>query len=218
VFHSSLSERLHEVIIVLVTELSTDPSKVASYTNKTHFGLIMSPVADCNMVTFYDWAAKSGQDLNILREFPGCLANALRYLHSTKIRHKDIAPKNILVKINTTGGIVYFTDFGISHDWQDLPGSTTDEDTEKTWRYCSPEVALRVRRNLASDVWSLGCVFLEIATVLRGFTIEAMQEFFFSATDSNCFHRNVKTAPKWTDILRQEGTALDSQFLEGNWD
>jgi serine/threonine protein kinase len=86
------------------------------------------------------------------------------YLHENRIRHKDIKPQNVLVK----GYQVFLTDFGISLDWSELNQSTTSGPAIRTLHYCAPEVADFMPRNSLSDVWSLGCVFLEIWTALKG--------------------------------------------------
>ncbi len=72
----------------------------------------MSPVADYNLVEFCKFVPDNDRLLDMLRRFYGCLATALRYLHGSKIRYKDIKLENILVK----GESVCLTDSGISLD------------------------------------------------------------------------------------------------------
>ncbi|KAF2035712.1 kinase-like protein, partial [Setomelanomma holmii] len=141
---------------------------VASYTDPRFFGLLMSPVADCNLSIFYKDVLGSEENKTILRRFFGCLAHALSFLHQSKIRHRDIKPENILVK----GSEVYLADFGISLDWENLTRSTTTADSAKTWTYCAPEVANQQKRNSSSDIWSLGCVFLEMLTTLKDLPVQ----------------------------------------------
>jgi serine/threonine protein kinase len=80
-----------------------------SYTDPKYFALLMSPVADCDLSAYYALARDSRDKLSLLRSFFGCLANALRYIHGVRIRHRDIKPQNILVK----GDRVFLTDFGM---------------------------------------------------------------------------------------------------------
>ncbi|MCJ1279363.1 hypothetical protein MMC21_007187 [Puttea exsequens] len=146
---------------------------VGSYTDPRYMGLIMSPVAEMDLSTYLARvdAAKHAE----LRTFFGCLARALEFLHEQNVRHKDIKPGNILVH----SGNVLFTDFGLSFDFSDADGSTTVSMVNgMTPRYCAPEVAAHEPRNTASDIWSLGVVFLEMVTVLKGKTVEFMYEFF----------------------------------------
>ena len=93
-----------------------------------------------------------------LRGFFGCLIIALGFLHDNKIRHDDVKPSNILLK----GNEIYLTDFGMSFDWTELSHSTTEGKMAGTPRYASPEVASQQPCGSSSDIWSLGCVFLEV--------------------------------------------------------
>ena len=155
---------------------NADCLQIASYSDPRWFGLIISPLADCDLKAYYDLCKGDEARLATLRTFYGCLAAGLDYLYLKKIRHRDIKPENILVK----GETVYLTDFGISLDWELLSGSTTSENSAKTWIYCAPEVAENEPRNTSADVWSLGCVFLEMTTILSGLEINDMREYFKS--------------------------------------
>ncbi|OCL06084.1 kinase-like protein, partial [Glonium stellatum] len=106
-----------------------------------------------------------------LRTAFGCLCQAVIYLHGAQIKHKDIKPSNILVHNDT----VILTDFGIAHDYSDLDeGSNTGGPTGFTAAYAAPEVVRQERRNRSADIFSLGCVFLEMITVVLGETLEGL--------------------------------------------
>jgi serine/threonine protein kinase len=171
----------------------------------------MSPVADCNLAVYYNLAAGSLDKLSLLRGFYGCLANALQYLHNSKIRHRDIKPENILIK----GSNVLLTDFGLSFDWEHLSRGTTTADLAKTPVYAAPEVAFfEPKKNSASDIWSLGCVFLEMVTVLKGESVSAMREFFKSRKDNYRYYDNLDSAKEWTKRLAKLGLEEDSVPVE----
>jgi heat shock protein 1/8 len=184
---------------------------IGSYTDPKYFALIMSPVADCDMSAYYTLAAESPDKLSLLRGFFGCLANALQYLHASQIRHRDIKPQNILVK----GPNVFLTDFGIALDWGNLSRSTTTEDSGKTWVYAAPEVAQFQPRNSSTDVWSLGCVFLEMATVLKGEKVAAMRDFFKNRNDDYRFYNNIGTAREW--MARLAAPELTEELAPMKW-
>lgn len=142
-----------------------------SYTDPTCFGIIMSPVAEMDLAKYLSIAKPEHNPT--LRTYFGCLTAALQYLHDNRIRHKDIKPQNILVD----QGNVLLTDFGLSRDSTGV-SSTTSGFTSLSYRYCAPEVAMHNRRNSSSDIWSLGCVFLEMFVVLKGHNLDWMKDYF----------------------------------------
>ncbi|PSN63191.1 kinase-like protein, partial [Corynespora cassiicola Philippines] len=88
----------------------------------------------------------------------GCLITAVEYLHEQKIRHKDLKPSNILLGPND----VWLTDFGSATDFSMLSQSATDGVERGTPKYFAPEVASFEPHGRAADMFSLGCVLLEI--------------------------------------------------------
>lgn len=170
----------------------------------------MVPVGECDLWKYYKLARTSPDKRSLLRSFFGCLANALQYLHSIRIRHRDIKPKNVLVK----GDRVFLTDFGIALDWENLSRSTTTADSPKTLAYAAPEVAHFEKRNTAADIWSLGCVFMEMVTVLKGETVEAMRAFFEEHNSTYYFYGNISRFPEWAKKLRGMGSAKDDLIFK----
>lgn len=81
--------------------------------------------------------------------------------------------------------------------------------------YAAPEVVLVEKRNTAAELWSLGFVFLEMATVLKGKTVQDMQDYFEESSGSQCFHNNIDHIATWVDGLRQVKKANDNAAL--NW-
>jgi hypothetical protein len=149
----------------------------ASYTKGRELAIIIDPVADGgDLETFLQsyrdqgfqpfvnkrQAEKSYQNDVLMKAF-GCLASALAFIHEHTIRHKDIKPKNILIH----KGEVMYTDFGLSYDFEEIGrGTTTGIPEGFTKKYCAPEVAQKKSRNCKSDVFSLGCVFVDICLAL----------------------------------------------------
>ena len=182
---------------------------MGSYTDSQHLGIIISPVADMDLARYLEpdagppFAVKN----STLRTFFGCLATALEFLHRKQIRHKDIKPQNILVK----GVNVLLTDFGLARDFSGDAGSTTSGRCALSPRYCSPEVAKYAARNTMSDIWSLGCVFLELITVLKGKTVEFLKVYFTQNGNGEPFIRDNELA---TDQIIEElkafGQAVDN--------
>ncbi|KAI9864437.1 MAG: hypothetical protein M1824_005140 [Vezdaea acicularis] len=144
----------------------------ASYTIGRELSVLIEPVADGGDLHSFLRGIQDAESPHallsihetILTKAVGCLLSGLAYMHKYNIRHKDIKPKNILIH----QGSVLFTDFGASFDSSLLSGSTTDgQPGPMTRRYCAPEVADWESRNAASDVFSLGCIFIEILRTLE---------------------------------------------------
>lgn len=169
----------------------------------------MEPVGDYNLAKYYDEAKNNADKLSLLRSFFGCLANAVQYLHNERIRHRDIKPQNIIVK----GDCVLLTDFGIAFNWENLTRGTTTADSGKTLAYAAPEVVRVESRNEAADTWSLGCVFLEMVTVLKGKTVEDMRRLFRARSENHYFHANHEGILEWMEQLQDCAPTTDNPVL-----
>ncbi|KAF7514256.1 hypothetical protein GJ744_000026 [Endocarpon pusillum] len=130
----------------------------------------------------------------------GCLISGISYLHSQDIRHRDIKPKNILIK----GSRILFADFGIS---MDHPGTTirTDTASKGTTQYKAPEwkpldpgnPSKEMRPGRAADIFSLGGVFLDMLLVYSRRTLRMVR-------DSTGIHEPYKDhAGEWISTLQQ---------------
>ncbi|KAI9718780.1 MAG: hypothetical protein M1812_003954 [Candelaria pacifica] len=215
-------------------------SLVGSYTQGRILGLLLWPVAICELYTFMEdyEEARSGQwtselwpqfgicvdtmepDVLIsdlrqrLASSFGCLASGIDHLHRNDIRHKDIKPQNILL----TKDNLYITDFGLSKDLSEASTSITDGIERGTHRYFAPEVARWEPRGRAADIFSLGCVFLEMHTVSIGYSLNDFGEFRKTNGDVS-FHGNLRHVFAWIDKLRagiasREASTWSSEFLD----
>ena len=178
-----------------------------SYSDEKCFAFLMAPVADRNLSVYLD--RLSSQELPTLRSFFGCLTNAIAYLHSQKLNHMDIKPENILIK----DGKVYVADFGAAQDRLQKERTTTWSAGPRTDRYSPPEVSrdAHAPRNSFTDMWSLGVVFLEMTTVLRG---RQAREFNHYLTEYGTKHKYVYGNPSatysWFEVLRKSEAGPDS--------
>ena len=220
-FHRRTFGRFQDSLVDFVNELNALKRVrhqhiveiVGSYTDPRYAALIMSPVADCDLSDFLKMAT-SLRNMSLLRTFFGCLATAVSHLHSVRIRHKDIKPHNVLVK----DGTVLLTDFGISRDCNNTR-STTEGPTTRTQKYCAPEVADESPRNFSSDIWSLGCVYLEMISVLKGYSLEDMTAFLGSnGSQSRAFCANPRAISGWmtqlSDSQAQEPDNMPLAWIE----
>lgn len=179
-------------------------SVIGSYTDQKSVAFLMEPVGECNLMVYLQQPrAFIAERTPSLRNYFGCLANAVAYLHRHRVRHRDLKPQNILVKNHT----VYIADFGNALDWSKSGRDTTnDTNVPFTERYVAPEVAKRSAssKNSASDVWSLGVVFLDMITVLRGSTIKSLHEFLEThGTRHPYVWGNSQATNQWFEEIRR---------------
>jgi len=114
------------------------------------------------------------EDEQVIMVYALQLLEGLAYLHELRIAHRDIKPENILLDHN---GIIKYVDFGaaklIARQGrtlvQDLTSTKPNKSMTGTPMYMSPEVIKGENPGHlgAVDVWSLGCVILEMATGRR---------------------------------------------------
>lgn len=183
---------------------------IGTYTDEKHFALVLCPAAEYDLAKLLAMDESEGIRIGrreVLRYSFGCLASGLQYLHAKKIRHKDVKPGNILIH----NGTVVICDFGISRDWSDDPQDFTNGTVNRqTHRYSSPEVSTERPRDAKADVWSLGCVFLEVVTVLKQRTVADLRNFFQQDPSEDAYYWiHPALAPEWTKELQRNATFND---------
>ena len=159
----------------------------ASFTDDANFGFIVYPVADCTLQELLSQytsrtliSEPEHEPVQTALECSfGCLLEAVRYLHDeVQIKHRDIKPRNILMHDNR----FLIADLGSSYDFEDRKESTDTRRPPGTRKYKAPEVLENVdssafpNHNSKVDIFSLGCIFLEIYTVLCEQTLDQMSK------------------------------------------
>lgn len=139
---------------------------VGTYTHRQFLGILLAPVATCDLATLLDdlntshfspssFSEESLQNLTNLDLLDGestlssvrtrgrlmnslgCMASAVAYLHDQNVRHKDLKPSNILFSKDG----MWLTDLDRSTDFSLLSTSLTDNGQRGTPKYFAPEVA-----------------------------------------------------------------------------
>jgi mitogen-activated protein kinase kinase kinase len=99
---------------------------------------------------------------SIARNYIRQLLQGLAYLHDSGIIHRDLKSANVLIGPE---GVVKLTDFGSSKKYE-----LDDEDVEITKSlkgspyWMAPEVVSRTGHSFPADIWSLGCLAIELLT------------------------------------------------------
>lgn len=141
--------------------------------------------------------------LHRIRTGIGCIAHAVKWLHDLKIQHKDLKPSQVLV--GSEG--LWIGDFGLSKNMSDLAYSTTAEGKTTTPKYLAPERAMKQPCGQPQDIFSLGCIFLEMGYQLaRPHRVEmtkSMRAPWFRK--DWCFSENIEQARTQATFLKTRG-------------
>jgi serine/threonine protein kinase len=98
-------------------------------------------------------------------------------------------------------------------DFSTIARSTTEGPQPlKTERYCAPEVAGGRERGRRSDVYSLGCLFVEVATVMLGFDLQALDD---ELGGDGVFHESAFQLSNWVSRLTRDAEEDDAAIV--NW-
>jgi len=178
---------------------------VSTYLQRRDFSILLYPAAECDLSALMGKRSLpplSEDPLRVyLSEFYPCLASALAFVHENTTRHCDIKPSNILVKYDATGVTssyrVYFAVFGISQSFVAQDQSQTERLTGRTPKYCAPEVYADLPYSRKADVFSLGCVFTEMYTVIAGHEVDEFEEFRRDNAGTDHFHASIPQVLCW---------------------
>eukprot|EP01060_Flectonema_neradi_P035728 TRINITY_DN6650_c0_g1_i2.p1 TRINITY_DN6650_c0_g1~~TRINITY_DN6650_c0_g1_i2.p1 ORF type:complete len:538 (+),score=79.32 TRINITY_DN6650_c0_g1_i2:81-1694(+) len=134
-----------------------------------HADIVMEYVAGGNIANLIQSFGKLPE--KAVRNYASETLEGLRYLHQFDIIHRDLKPANIMV---TTDGVVKITDFGLSK--RKRAGSTTTVAALGTYPYMSPGQMAENLITKQSDIWSVGCTILEMATSKAPWSNRNLQE------------------------------------------
>ena len=113
------------------------------------------------------------QAINYARQ----IAFGLQDVHSRNIVHRDIKPRNILIRENNTLAI---SDFGIARVMGKSYGLTLQGVILGSPYYMSPEQIDNTTIDHSSDLYSLGAVFYEMLTGKKPFRGDSLMKIFYS--------------------------------------
>ncbi|XP_017153743.1 cyclin-dependent kinase 1 isoform X1 [Drosophila miranda] len=99
-------------------------------------------------------------DSKLVRSYLFQITSAILFCHRRRVLHRDLKPQNLLIDKN---GIIKVADFGLGRSFG-IPVRIYTHEIVTLW-YRAPEVLLgSPRYSCPVDIWSIGCIFAEMAT------------------------------------------------------
>lgn len=164
--------------------------------NELEYGIVLFPLAAQNLQDLLEDLSEHNKDseersldwdvhenTHKLLPYFACLCETVLFLHkhTLPIEHRNIKPASILIDRDDN---VILAEFDISRAYGNIKKTITYESMDGTITYTSKNVwqssmendTEGSKRRLKWDIISLGYVFLEMATVLFGKTLEDMRE------------------------------------------
>ncbi|ORX81957.1 kinase-like protein [Basidiobolus meristosporus CBS 931.73] len=128
-----------------------------SFYFRNHLCITFEPL-DLNLYDYLKVNSFKGCDINFIREVTLQILQALCLLKSHHVLHCDLKPENILLKSAKSSQIKVI----------DVGSSCFESERIYTYIqsrfYRAPEVILGVPYTMAIDMWSLGCILVELYT------------------------------------------------------
>jgi serine/threonine protein kinase len=175
-------------------------SIVGCYLTSREANVILRPLCNMSLSDVLNDRQQGASQSPVLTKWFGCLAVGLDYLHSNLVRHGDIKPGSILV----WNGHVCYSGFEVVRDLRERDAAwesaaeNSDEYLVYTRRYAAAEIRDDRRvRGRSSDIFSLGCVFLEMLNVLGG----RQPDDAYGAINSTLYAHDMYHLPTWLDAL-----------------
>jgi len=99
-------------------------------------------------------------DPKLVKSYLHQITQGILFCHQRRTMHRDLKPQNLLIDKN---GVIKLADFGLARAFG-IPIRVYTHEVVTLW-YRAPEVLLGAPRySYPIDIWSIGCIFAEMAT------------------------------------------------------
>ncbi|CAF5071914.1 unnamed protein product [Rotaria sp. Silwood1] len=163
------------------------------------------------------------------------MTKGINYLHMMSFIHQDIKSLNILLDRNCSGYLVKVSDFGLAKMQEEIQRENNRKPTiAGTLRWKAPELFRLSPPSFASDVYSLGIVFWELATrcipynqwndddIIRNIMNGSREEIpsnvpeRFASIITNAWHQQSDKRPTCQQLIQDIKTASTSNDTDIN--
>ena len=103
-------------------------------------------------------------DIDFIIEWVTQLTSGVRFIHGKNIIHRDLKPANIFLTLDKK---LKIGDFGVAKGLDRTSGLAST--FAGTAVYIAPEIHGGEKFDIRADLWSLGCIIFEIATLEKTF-------------------------------------------------
>lgn len=208
----SLSDHLHvEVRTLQLLRHKHIVRLLHSFSIGKQFNILLAPVAEVNLAEYLKTVTPFASECGIhLKRFFGCLTSAVLYIHDSSFTHGDIKPANILVTKECSPNVL-LCDFGAARS-NTCPTEWINHRRPLTRKYSAPEVVRRQSRGPAADIFSLGCVFLEMAAILYSESASQIQSFRHSFPENISYCDKPEEISKWLHTFQGRTSSDDKHF------
>ncbi|BFZ03036.1 hypothetical protein BsWGS_06075 [Bradybaena similaris] len=102
----------------------------------------------------------SFMDPMLVKSYLYQITEGILFCHMRRVLHRDLKPQNLLIN---NSGVIKLADFGLARAFG-IPVRVYTHEVVTLW-YRAPEILLGSQRySVPADIWSIGCIFAEMAT------------------------------------------------------
>jgi serine/threonine protein kinase len=200
---------------------------LCSYSQSSHVGIITAK-AQFTLDDFLSMTDGSTNRSKLLLDWMHDLAGALEYIHLQTIAgednrmqtvsHRSIRPRKILIE----GSRIYLAPFGIGNTGDSFSPTVASPSRldqlnsyfqDQSYVYAAPE-AIVSRGKRPADVFSLGCVFLSMMTVIQNRPTSLFTHYRAGSSQDASFHGHLDRVGTWRiGLLSQANASLRNGAL-----
>jgi len=142
------------------------------FENSSHYYIVLEYLAGKDLFDYLQKRSFSIKE-DRCKEIGYSMVQAVLYLHSYGIVHRDLKLENVMMRDATDKAEPVIVDFGLS---KIIGPEQTANEPFGTLGYAAPEVLKKMPYTFSCDVWSLGCIMYALLSGSLPFDHESQRE------------------------------------------